>query len=371
MNSKLGFGVLRFPVDDPNDLTTINIPKLIEMVDYYIAHGGNYFDNGYFYHNGCSEPAIRKAVVERYPREQIHIATKMVCRVINSLDDAKKMFNEQLERLGVDYFDTYMMHDMRYEYYLKCKELGVLDYMQEMIDAGVIKHFGMSYHGQAKELNIILDNEKNIECCLLQLNYMDWEDEKVQSRLNYEACVNHGVDVYVMEPCKGGMLAKPNEAVEKLFKEHDPNMSVASWALRFAAHWPGVKRVFSGATELSQLVDNMSYIDTVQDLTDEELEMIWKARDMSLADITIPCTDCKYCMEQCPMNIATPRYFELYNRWDHFGGTVLWQLQPEYEEVKKHFGGPRDCIGCGLCEKACPQQIKITEWLKTVADRFE
>ncbi len=238
---------------------------------------------------------------------------------------------------------------------------------------GLINTMGFSFHGTAELLDEVLTDHPEMEFVQLQLNYLDWESEWIQSRKCYEVALKHNTPIIVMEPVRGGTLAKVPAEVEELFKQHDPNASVASWAVRFAASLPGVMMVLSGMSSLQQMEDNLSYMEDFQPLTEEERAMVGKAADMINAQIAIPCTGCSYCTEGCPKKIAIPQYFSLYNEdmrehLEEKGWTVNFA---NYGHLTLKFGKAADCIACGQCEGMCPQHLPIIEHLQTVSKHYD
>ena len=267
----------------------------------------------------------------------------------------------------------YLLHGIETTMYPKYEQFDCFNWLLDKKARGLVKHAGFSFHDTPELLDEILTKHPEMEFVQLQINYLDWESQWVQSRACYEVAVKHGKPVIVMEPVKGGTLAKVPEAAEKLFKEHDPKMSVSSWAIRFAASLPNVMMVLSGMSSVEQMEDNLSYMDDFKPLTEEEKALCHQAADIINAQITVPCTGCSYCTEGCPKHIAIPQYFSLYNedmREDlaEKGWTVNFT---NYEILSGKFGKAKDCIECGQCEGVCPQHLPIMEHLKAVSKHYD
>ena len=369
---KLGFGLMRLPLTNPDEASSIDVEQVKDMVDAFIKKGFTYFDTAWMYCGFQSECAAKEALVDRYPRDSYTLADKLHAGYIKTREDRDKIFNEQLRKTGVEYFDYYLLHDIGVDHYNIYQELHCFTWLKEKKEQGLVRHIGFSFHDSAKMLDQVLTEHPEVEFVQLQLNYLDWDSEGVQSRKCYETAVKHGKPVIVMEPVKGGTLAKVPERAERMFKEYHPDMSVPSWAIRFAASNEHVMMVLSGMSNMEQLQDNMSYMADFQPLNEEEQEIIRKAVEIINSGIEIPCTGCSYCTEGCPQNIAIPKYFSLYNADLQECEEKGWKPQGEYyDRLTKTFGKASDCVECGQCESVCPQHLPVIRHLKEVAARFE
>lgn len=368
-----GFGMMRLPTIDPTKAGDIDVEQVKKMVDMFIEKGFTYFDTAWMYCGFQSEPTVKEVLTSRYPRDKFTLASKLHNGFFNSLEDRDKVFNEQLKKTGVEYFDFYMLHGIEAGSYPKYEQLDCFSWLKAKKEAGLVKTMGISFHATAELLDEILTKYPFIEFVQLQINYLDWESEWIQSRKCYEVAVKHGKWVTVMEPVKGGTLAKIPAEAEKLFRAHDPDASPASWAIRFAASLPNVRMVLSGMSDLRQMEDNLSFMEDFKPLTEEETAMVHKAAEIINSQIAVPCTGCSYCTEGCPQKIAIPQYFSLYNEdmrehLEEKGWTVNFS---NYAHLTEKFGKAADCIECGQCEDMCPQHLPIIEKLKEVSAHFD
>jgi len=371
MEKRLAFGMMRLPLLNEKDATSIDIPQVKNMADAFLEQGFTYFDTAAPYHGKHSEIAFREAVAKHQPRESYTVTDKLTLSMIDKAEDMQAFFDEQMERLGVDYLDIYLIHALGKDSYAKAQAFKAFEFATEKKAQGKVKHVGFSFHDTPEVLETILTEHPEVEYVQLQINYLDWEDEGVQARKCYEVAVKHGKKVLVMEPVKGGALAKVSPEVEKLLKSYTPDASPASWAIRFAASLEHVVMVLSGMSNEEQMADNLSYMKEFVPLNKEELEILEKAADLIRNDIAIPCTGCAYCVDDCPMQVAIPDYFEVYNNLKRFQGTSeAWERQV-YSNKSKGRGKASDCIACGKCEEHCPQHLNIREYLKDVARIFE
>lgn len=365
---KLGFGLMRLPMKDNN----VDTSKVSKMVDEFMSRGFTYFDTAWMYCGGNSEIAIKECLVDRYPRDSYTLTDKMPSFEIKSLEDRNRVFNKQLEKTGLTYFDYYWLHAVSRKNINEFDCNKCWEYLSEQKAKGLVKHIGFSFHDDAEFLDDLLNKHPEIEFVQLQLNYLDWLSPGVQSKACYDVCVKHNKKVIVMEPVKGGALAKLPDAAEKMFKDYDSNLSIASWAIRFAASLDNVYMVLSGMTTFGQMKDNLSYMEDFKPLTSEENNMCLKAAEIIKENVIVPCTGCEYCISVCPIGMPIPKLFSLYNidKQDH--NAQGWTTQGSYYNSLQ-LKGPKvdECLDCGTCENICPQHISIRKYLKEVKQHFE
>lgn len=371
--TKLGMGMMRLPLVDENDQTSIDMEQVNKMVDLYMDAGFNCFDTAFVYHEGVGEAAFRESVVKRYPRESFKISTKLPLFVITEESQLEPLFAQQLENCGVDYFDYYMLHNVSGFTENAWKNVDLYSFIQKKKEEGYIKHIGISTHGNAEFLEEILFEHPELEFVLLQINYLDWDDEGIDSRKCWEVARKYNKKVMIMEPYKGGFLADVPQEAEKLMKDYNPDRSVVSWAMRFVANIDDVCVVYTGASTLEQLENNIDEFKNADPLNDEEMEIIKEVSDIINSNITVDCTKCRYCVDACAEEIDIAKVFDLYNKhnmlekddWTQFGNAYL-----NYSKLPD-VGIASDCIECEACIEECPQSINIPEVLKDVAKTFE
>ncbi|WP_407380387.1 aldo/keto reductase [Methanobrevibacter sp.] len=369
---KLGMGMMRLPILDENDFKSIDYEHVNRMVDAYMDVGFNHFDTAYVYHEGMGEDAFKKSVVERYPRDSYKISTKLPLFIISEESQLEPIFEEQLKNCGVDYFDYYMLHNVSGFTETAWKNVDLYSFIQKKKEEGFIKHIGISTHGNAEFLEEILFMHPELEFVLLQINYLDWEDEGIESRKCLEVAKKYEKQVMIMEPYKGGFLADVPEEAEKIMKEHAPERSVVSWAMRFVANLDACV-VWTGASSLEQLESNIDEFKNADPLSDREFEILEEVSEIINSNITVDCTKCRYCVESCPEEIDIAKLFDLYNKHKLLGRDDWTQQGNAYLNYSRlpDVGIASDCSECETCIEECPQKINIPEVLKDVAKTFE
>ncbi len=362
--SALGLGAMRLPVIDGDD-ARIDEAAALHMVDIAMENGINYYDTAWGYHGENSETVMGKALA-RYPRDQFHIATKFPGYDASLWGKVEEIFNRQLEKLQVDYFDFYLFHnvcEMNIDAYLDDEKYGIYSYLIEQKKSGRIRHLGFSCHGSMEVLKRFLDAYgKDMEFCQIQLNYLDWtfQDAKEKVKLISE----YNIPVWVMEPLRGGKLAKLDPAYEAELKELRPDEEIPAWAFRFLQSVPEVTMILSGMSNEEQLVKNLKTFEEDKKLNEKEMDILLGIADKMLSVGMVPCTACHYCVSHCPKGINIPWMIELYNEHIYTGGGFIAPMAlMAVDEDKK----PQACLKCRSCEKVCPQQIKISEVLADLA----
>lgn len=378
---KLGFGFMRLPVfpsgGETNTLSADNIDfdQLNKMVDVFMERGFTYFDTSYVYHNGKSEVAIKKTLVERYPREAFLLADKLPTFSITEPEQLAVIFEEQLQKCGVSYFDYYLLHcigEANYDTHIR--ECDMFGFANQMKAEEKIKHLGFSFHDSPEALDRILSEHPEVEFVQIALNYYDWDSEFVQSRRCYEIIRKHGKDVIVMQPVKGGMLAQVPEEIQNRMENMNPGTSPASWAVRFAAGLDGVVMVLSGMSDLQQVLDNTDYMQNFIPIGEKEREILKDAVVIMKQSRAISCSQCKKCDKTCPKDIHISDILSAYN-------TIMLQRQQGldlnvelnyYKPLVRREHGANRCDSCGKCSLVCPEHLDVISELKKAADfQFE
>ncbi len=362
---KLGFGFMRLPRKDGE----IDLEQVKAMVDRYMEAGFTYFDTAWAYPG--SEDAIRKSLVERYPRESFQLATKNAAWIdCKTREDAIAQFETSLRQTGAGYFDNYLLHNLGEGRTKPFDDFDLWSFVQEKKAEGKIRHVGFSFHSTPEELEVILGAHPEMEFVMLQLNYADWENPAIQSRGIYEVARRYNIPVIVMEPLKGGQLANPPEAVARILKEAEPERSLASWGIRFAASLEGVLVVLSGMSSMEQLEDNISFMKDFQGLDEARMAVLRRARAELDKIPLIPCTVCDYCAKVCPEDIGISGTFTAKNMHTLYGDLEFAANQLGFL-VGGHGKRPAaECVQCGKCEEVCPQHIRIREELEAAAALF-
>lgn len=363
VKKNFGFGCMRLPMKD-GEVDTVEFSK---MVDAFLDAGFNYFDTAHGYLDGKSETALRECLTSRHPRDRYILTDKLSTGFFKTEADIRPFFQSQLEACGVDYFDFYLMHAQNAEYFRNFKECRAYETAFDLKEEGKIRHVGISFHDRAEVLEQILTEYPQIEVVQIQFNYADYEDVAVESRKCYEVCVRHKKPVIVMEPVKGGTLVNlPPEA--KTILDELNGGSPASYAIRFAASFEGIRMVLSGMSNMEQMQDNLSTMKDFKPLDEREMEAIGKVRGIFRSMHLIPCTACRYCVAGCPKNILIPELFGAMNAKKAYND---WNSDWYYMVHTQNNGKASDCIKCGKCEKACPQHLKIRDLLETGAEAFD
>lgn len=361
---KLGFGMMRLPKLEDGSM---DMEQVCQMVDEFMGAGLTYFDTAYVYDGGDSEIATRKALVERYPRDSFTITTKVNAWLGSPTEEqTKQQLQTSMERLGVDYLDYYLLHAVQDNNQQIYDDYGLWEWIRGLKEQGIIRRWGFSFHAGPDRLERLLTEYPDIDFIQLQINYADMEDGSVQARANCEVAKAHGVPFTVMEPVKGGTLAMPSRQIREIFEAANPNLSYASWAIRYVASMEGVLTVLSGMSTLEQVRDNVSYMRDFKPLTADEQAVITRVQEVLATVHQYKCTSCHYCTEGCPMGIPIPEFFAAMNR------KLLFENEADAKrryarEMEKSGVSASDCIQCGQCEAACPQRLPIIDYLEEVA----
>lgn len=363
----LGFGAMRLPQTDINDPKSIDMEEFEKMVDYYIEQGFNYFDTSYAYHNETSEGALKKVLVERYPRESYQIANKIPTWLLAKEEDNNKLVDIMLERLGIKYFDVLLVHNINKALYPKAEIAKSFEYIKKAKEEGKALKVGISFHEKEELFREVLEKYSDvIDVALIQLNYMDWHDQRIQSKKIHKLCVEYGIEIQVMEPIKGGTLINVVDSVKEQFEEYS-NKSIADWALRFAGSQENVSVVLSGMSNLEQVKENCETFKNFEKITREDHRFLMKMAREIKKTLAIDCSFCNYCLKDCEANIPIPDFFNLYN------SERLYHLESNvdlYNTSARVYAPASACTECGTCVDICTQQLDIPELLKDVTKLF-
>lgn len=353
IKGNFGFGCMRLPMKDGE----VEHDAFCEMVDRFMASGFNYFDTAHGYLGTKSETAVREALVKRYPRESFVLTNKLTEPYFKSNDEIRPFFESQLEACGVDYFDFYLMHCQNAELFEIFKERRAYETALELKKEGKIRHFGFSFHDKAEVLDKILTEYPQVEVVQIQFNYLDYEDENIESRKCYEVCRKHGKPIIVMEPVKGGGLVNLPWAARKELDALGGGMSPASYAIRFAASASGVFMVLSGMSNMEQVNDNVGFMKNFKPLDEKERAAVDRAAEILRSKGLIKCTACRYCTDGCPKQIDIPEIFKAAN------AEILGETQSISADTREEAAS---CIKCGKCESSCPQKLPVRELLENI-----
>ena len=365
-----GFGAMRLPLIDETVFDSVDEEKVTELIDRYMESGYNHFDTGYPYHDGASEKILKKCLVDRYPRDSFTLADKMPSFSLENEGDLDKFFEEQLENCGVDYFDYYMLHNVSTWTLDALRKFNGYDFLVNLKKTGKAKHIGISVHDNAEILEEVFKEMPELEFVLLQINYLDWENESIQAKECYEIARKYGKDIMVMEPLKGGTLVDLPEEIATKFKQYDPDISIPGWAFKFVCNLEGVTHVLSATGTLEQLEDNLNTMKHIKPLDDREKELISEAIEKINESIAIPCTQCNYCINECPNGIPIPTFFELYNIEKRLPSIGWSPQQGLYRTYALKTAEASDCDACGDCVEKCPQHLDIPGYMEDIVELF-
>ncbi len=364
VKKNFGFGCMRLPLLENGE---VDHHQFSEMIDKFIEHGFNYFDTAKGYLGGKSEVALRECLVKRYSRDKFLFANKLSFNFFEKQEDIRPLFEKQLESCGLEYFDAYLMHAQNARSYKKYTDCRAYETAYELKKEGKIKHLGMSFHDKDDVLDMILSDHPELEFVQIQFNYSDYDDEGVQSKRCYDVCRKHGKPMIVMEPVRGGSLINLPDEAQKVFDSLNGG-SNASYAIRYCASFEGIEMVLSGMSNIEQMADNLSYMTNFIPLSKEEWDAVSKVQSILKKQNLIPCTACRYCVDGCPKKIPIPEIFACMNKKMQYKN---WNSDWYYEICTDEKGKASECISCGKCEKACPQNLEIKNLLKLASAEFE
>ena len=365
--SALGMGCMRLPIVE-NDQSKIDMDAVREMVAYAMQKGINYYDTAWGYHGGQSEIAMGKVLAE-YPRESFYLASKFPGFSIENMEKVEEIFEKQLEKCGVEYFDFYMFHNLcenNVDGYLDPK-YGILEYLLKQKANGRIRHLGVSTHGTLDTMRRFLDAYgEHMEFCQIQLNWLDWKLQNAKAKV--DMLREYNLPIWVMEPVRGGKLVSLEEEYENILKEARPDASIVEWAFRFLQTIPDVGMTLSGMSNFEQLRQNISTYETEKPLNEAEMNMLLGVAQKMTEKDTLPCTSCRYCTERCPMELDIPMLIELYNEFNYLKGAFVPKMVIKSLSEEKR---PAACLACRACEEVCPQNIKISEMMSDFTQKLE
>ncbi len=371
MYGKPGFGGMRLPLTDPNDCTAIDRAELARMVDRFLACGGAWFDTAWTYHDGRAEAALREALVERYPRDRYRLTDKLPTLLLESGEQQERIFDEQLARCGVRFFDRYLVHCATALFCERAERFRSFEFALRKRREGAVREVGFSFHDTPELLEELLRRHPEIDFVQLQISYLDWEHSPIRARECYETARRHGKPIVVMCPLKGGLLADVPPEVERIFRAVRPDLPPAAWALRFAASLEGVETVLSGMSSEREVAENAAWLQDAGPLTEAERRAIGRATEILCRTAPIQCTGCGYCVPACPQRIPIPNGLRLYNAHAEAGARDFAARAAQYEAAAAAGGRASDCIACRNCEGACPQHLHIVDWLRRVSELFD
>lgn len=362
--TKLGFGFMRLPLVDKKSEHGVDFSVLNQMVDAFIEGGGTYFDTAYTYLGGDSERAVGVSLSKRYPRNAFVLADKLPSWMIREHEDCQRIFDEQLSRCNVEYFDVYLLHWLNEVNYISAKAFGGFDFLKKLKEEGKALKIGFSFHDSPKLLDKILSEHPEMDIVQLQINYLDWESPAILAKECYEVAKKHGKEIVVMEPLKGGTLLKLPQEAKKCLEEN--SLNEVSAALGFAKNLPMVKTVLSGMNSIEQISEN---IKEQPEFSEKELSALEKVAEIIRSETAVPCTGCSYCESTCPVKIPITKYFEIYNEYCR-NPEEDWKIEHAYNALTANFSRPSDCLRCRACELNCPQKINISQMLINVSRAF-